>query len=350
MFRHSSRRRSSRSLFPALLVIGALVLDVAAAKAEEPIVLKLATIAPDGTPWAETMAAYKKRVEAESKGRVRIKAFLGGTLGDENSTVAETRRGTIALWGGSTAALGSVVPEMQLLELPYLFHDEAEADYILDEVLFEDFKKLLESRGYVLLFWAENGYRSVGSKHGFVKSLDDLKGRKFRSQESSVHLDTYRALGASPVPISATEVLSALQTGVVDGFDNTPLFAFAASWYQGVKYYTVTNHIYQPAAVLISKKVFDELPADLQKIVVGDSRRQAKEGRVGVRALTPYLIQNFENAKVAVHHSTAAEKAAFAKATLPVHQQFVKGEGKSAAKMYEKAMKALEARRAKAKK
>lgn len=350
MYRYPSRRRSSRSLLPALLVIAALVFDAAAAKAEEPITLRLATIAPEGTPWAETMAAYKKRVEAESKGRLRVRSFLGGTLGDENSTVAEARRGTIALWGGSTAALGSVVPEMQLLELPYLFHNEAEADHILDDVLFEDFKKLLEARGYVLLFWAENGYRSLGTKHGFVKSLDDVKGRKFRSQESSVHLDTYRTMGASPVPISATEVLSSLQTGVVDGFDNTPLFSFAASWYQGVKYYTVTDHIYQPGIVLMSKRVFDQLPADLQKIVVGDSRKQAVEGRVGVRALTPFLIQNFENAKVAVHHSTPAEKAAFAKATLPVHERFIKGEGKSAAAMYEKARKALEKRRAQAKK
>lgn len=349
MFRHQPRRQS-RSVFPVVLVAAALLFDIAAARADEPITLRLATIAPEGTPWAETMDRFKKRVEAESNGRLRLRAFLGGTLGDENSTVAETRRGTIALWGGSTGALGSVVPEMQMLELPYLFHNEAEADYILDEVLFDDFKKLLEARGFILLFWAENGYQSVGSKHGFVKSPGDFAGRKFRSQESSVHLNTFRALGAMPVPISATEVLSSLQTGVVDGFANTPLFAFAASWYQGVKYYTVTNHVYQPAAVLMSKRVYDTLPPDLQKILIGDSRKQAQEGRVGVRALTPYLIQNFENAKVAVHHSTDAEKAAFAKATLPVHEQFIKGEGKSAAPLYEKARKALEARRAAARK
>lgn len=347
MYIPPSSRRRSRSVLPALLVLSALIFDVAAANAEETITLRLATIAPDGTPWAETMERFKKRVESESKGRLRVRAFMGGTLGDENSTVAETRRGNVALWGGSTAALGSVVPEMQLLELPYLFRDEKEADYVLDEVLFEDFQKVLESRGYILLFWADNGYQSIGSKHGFVKTLADFQGRKFRSQESSVHLDTFRSLGAMPVPISATEVLSALQTGVVDGFSNTPLFSFAASWYQGIQYFTVTNHIYQPAVVLMSKRVFDTLPPDLQKIVRGDPLKQAREGRVGVRALTPLLLKNFENAKISVYHLSDEERAAFAKSTEPVHERFIKGEGKSAAAMYEKAKKALEARRAK---
>lgn len=319
------------------------------AHANDVLTLKLATVAPDGTPWAEQMQQYKARVEKESGGKIKVKPFYGGTLGDENSTVAETRRGSIGMWGGSTAALGSVVPELQMLELPYLFQSASEADYILDEVLHDDLKKLLADRGYVLAFWAENGYRSFGSKFGCIKAPADLKGRKMRSQESSVHLDTYRGIGASPVPIPVTEVLTSLQTGVVDGFDNTPLFAFAASWYQGVKFYSVTDHIYQPAAVLISKKVFDTASPELQKILLGDARKQAVDGRVGVRALTPYLLENFSAAKVQVCKLSDAEKGEFAKATLPVHKQFTEGEGKAAAGLYLKARKALDELRAKKK-
>jgi TRAP-type transport system periplasmic protein len=326
--------------------LAAVLLAAPAARAQAPVTLKLATVAPDGTPWAEQLQAYKQRVESESKGRIKVKAFMGGTLGDENSTVSETRRGSISMWGGSTGALGSIVPELQMLELPYLFQSDAEADHVLDEVLFEDLSKLLADRGFILAFWAENGYRSFGSKHGFIKTPADLKGRKMRSQESSVHLETYRALQASPVPIPVTEVLTGLQTGVVDGFDNTPLFAFAASWYQGVKFYTVSNHIYQPGAVLISKKIFDELPADLQKLLIGDPKAQAVEGRVGVRALTPYLLANFENAKVGVYHQTEAERAEFAKIAPAVHRKFLEGEGKNAKPMYDKAVKALEKLRA----
>ena len=333
----------------ATFALAALLCAFQAARAEEPVVLKLATVAPDGTPWAEQMQTYRKRIEKESGGRLKVKAFMGGTLGDENATVSETRRGTIAMWGGSTGALGSVVPELQMLELPYLFQSAEEADYILDDVLFEDFKKILADRGYVLAFWAENGYQGMGTKFGCVSSPKDFSGRKMRSQESSVHLETFRALGASPVPIPVTEVLTGLQTGVVDGFSNTPLFSFAASWYQGIKHYTVTEHIYQPAAILISKKVFDGLSPDLQKIVLGDAKQQAVEGRVGVRALTPYLLQNFTNAKIEVCKLDAAQKAEFAKLAKPVHEKYLSAEGKAARPLYEKAMKALAAFRAKKK-
>ena len=102
-----------------------------------------------------------------------------------------------------------------------------------------------------------------------------------RSQESLVHLETYRALGALPQPIAVTEVLPALQTGVVDGFDNTPLYTFAASWHLAIKHFTLSEHIYQPGAVLVSKKEFDKLPADLQKVLTADLDDITRKGRDG---------------------------------------------------------------------
>jgi TRAP-type C4-dicarboxylate transport system substrate-binding protein len=103
--------------------------------ADAPMTLKLATVAPEGTPWAEQLKAYRQQVEAATKGRVRVKAFLGGALGDENQTVGECRRGAIPLWGGSLGALASSVPELSVLELPYLFRTAGEADKVLDGAL-----------------------------------------------------------------------------------------------------------------------------------------------------------------------------------------------------------------------
>lgn len=330
----------------ALLALLALALP---ARAEVPIVAKLATVAPDGTPWSEQLNEYKKRAEAAAGGRLKLKTYLGGALGDENVTVSECKRGAIQLWGGSTGALASVVPELSVLELPYLFQSLEEADYILDEVLFDDLKKLLAERGFVLLFWAENGHRSFGTKFGPVKTPDALTGKKMRSQESEVHVEMYRALGASPVPIAVTEVLSALQTGVVDGFDNTPLFAFAASWYQGIQHYTLTEHIYQPGVVVASKKWFDGLPEDLRKGIASDPKAEAKQGRAGVRAIAPMLVDNFKNAGIQVHTISAEQRAAFAKATQKAHAAFVKAKGKSVAHLVDKTRKALAAHRAKKK-
>jgi tripartite ATP-independent transporter DctP family solute receptor len=315
---------SSRRTFSKGLVLGAAALARPARAADAPVVLKVASVAPEGTPWAEQLATYKQKVESESKGRIKLKPFLGGALGDENQTVAECRRGAIAMWGGTTGALATSVPEISVLELPYLFRDAAQADHVLDEVLRDELKARLAARGFVPIFWSENGFRSFGTKWGPVHGPADLKGHKMRSQESLVHLETYRALGALPQPIAVTEVLPALQTGVVDGFDNTPLYTFAASWHLGIKHFTVSEHIYQPGLVLASKKEFDKLPADLQKILTSDLGKLTAEGRTAVREMGPLLLQNFTGAKIPVYRPTAAERASLAKATAQVQDAYVK--------------------------
>jgi tripartite ATP-independent transporter DctP family solute receptor len=320
----SSRRASRRRWLTGAGALAAGTLLPRRVRAAEPITLKLASVAPEGTPWAEQLAAYKQKVEAEAGGRLKIKPFLGGALGDENQTVGECRRGAIALWGGTTGALATSVPEISVLELPYLFRDAAQADHVLDDVLGEELKKRLAARGFVPLFWSENGFRSFGTKWAPVKTPADLKGHKMRSQESLVHLEMYRALGALPQPIATTEVLPALQTGVVDGFDQTPLYTFAASWHLAIKYYTLSEHIYQPGLVLASKKEFDKLPGDLQKVLTADVGKITRDGRAAVREMAPLLVQNFSGAKIPVYTPSAAERAAFAKATASVYDTYVK--------------------------
>jgi tripartite ATP-independent transporter DctP family solute receptor len=302
-------------------VAGALV--PRRARAAE-ITFKLATVAPEGTPWADQLLRLKKKVEAETGGRLRIKPFLGGALGDENQTVAECRRGALAMWGGTTGALATSVPDISTLELPYLFRDAAQADHVLDKVLGDELRRRLAARGFVLVLWAENGFRSFGTKWGPVKVPADLKGHKMRSQESIVHLETYRALGALPQPIAVTEVLPALQTGVVDGFDNTPLYTFAASWHLAIKHFTLSEHIYQPGCVIVSKKEFDKLAPDLRKALTTGLEALTNEGRAAVREMAPLLVQNFTNAKIPVYRPSAAERAAFVKATAVVYERYAK--------------------------
>src|SRR6185295_4099636 len=122
----SCRRRPMTSFSRRKLLAGAAATVVARRALAEPITLKLASVAPDRTPWAEQLTAYKQKVEAEAKGRLKIKPFLGGALGDESQTVGECRRGAIALWGGTTGALATSVPEISVLELPYLFRDASQ--------------------------------------------------------------------------------------------------------------------------------------------------------------------------------------------------------------------------------
>ncbi len=302
------------------------------ARADEPeFVMNVATVAPPGTPWAQQLNKLKKDIKKKSEGRIKVKTFLGGAKGAEIESVEDVKRGSMQVYGGSAGALSSAVPEIGVLELPYLFKDIETADKVLDDVIREDLDALLEKRGFKLMFFTENGYRSIGSTFP-ISSPADLKGKKMRSQESDIHLDTWRAMGASPVPIAVTEVSSALQTGVVDGFDNTPLFSFAASWHQAISHFTLTNHIYQPGIVVISKKWYDSLPADLQTLVLGDYESLSKKGRRGVRAIAPMLVENFVNAGIEVKKLSSSERSAFAAKAGEVQDKWRKGasaEGKA---------------------
>ncbi len=295
----------------AATLLAALPLIVQPADAQEVSTLKIATVAPEGTPWADGLTQYKAQVESESGKRMVVRTFLGGVLGDENESVQACQRGQIQGVGASTGAIASIVPELAVLELPYLFRTAEEADYVLDKVIVQTVEKAFRDRGLVLGFWTENGYRTFGSNWGPVKSPADLKGHKMRSQEHELHLQMYRSFGASPVPIPVTEVLTSMQTGVIDGWDNTPLFAFAAQWTSATKYLSLTNHIYQPAAIVFNKAWFDALPADLQAIVLKARTGLAPKMRKEIRALNPILIQNLSEMKVTVYKPTAAELATF---------------------------------------
>ena len=318
-----------RSLFAALAI--AFFMNTPTAKAADAeYVIKFGTVAPEGTPWAMQLRAIKKRVETESKGRIKFKLFLGGTLGGEVEMVRSTRRGRLQGFGGSTAAMaeGAGIDQMMLFELPFFFESFEEADYIADKVVQKDFEKILDKKGFVFAHWNENGWRNFGTKAKPIHTVDDLRSMKMRSQEAPTHLAMYKALGVQAESLPVPEVLGALQTGMVDGFDNTPLFSSATGWYEGVKHYTISQHIYQPAIVVYNKKFLAKLPEDLRKIVIGDTQAETREARNNVRAMRTELLQNFRESGIAVYEMTPAERALFEKACAGVPKQFEKKIGK----------------------
>lgn len=286
------------------------------------LTLKFATVASPGTPWAEHANRIKKRVKKRTNGRVKIKLYLGGVLGGENSTASRCHRGGIAGWFGTAGALASIVPDLAALELPYLFPDLGTVDDILDNKIKTDVAQKLQKAGFKLLFFSENGYRSIGSDFGFIKRSEDLKGKKMRSQQLDVHQNTWRALGASPLPIPVTETLTLLRSTALDGFDNTPLCTFAASWQLAITHFTLTRHCYQPALAVMHLDTWKGLSKAVKKSIQGDANAESAFGREGVRAIRQQLIENFVSAGIQVHESTTSELQAFISATRPTHKQF----------------------------
>ncbi len=313
------------------------------AQQENEFKMKIATVAPKRTPWGDLLRRYKKKVRKHSNKRIKVKLFLDGRKGNEQSIVRQVFKGTVQFGGVSVGAMATLVKDIDILELPYLFDSYAEADRVLDAVR-PIINEMLKTKGFRLVMLSENGFRSFGTKDGFIKKPSDLKAVKMRSQESEVHLATYRALGAEPVAISVGEVMSSLQTGVVSGFDNTPLFTQAVSWHQAIKYYTLTEHIYQPALLFVNSDWYDKLPPEVQKAVDSPELYAGleKKGRKAVRSLNGPLLKNFEKPSVGVkvYKLTAAEKQVFKDATRGVWKKRVGKAGPLGKKLFKAIMAA----------
>lgn len=300
----------ARLLLAPLFLVAAMG-ATSPARADGPFVLKIATQAPDGTPWATLLQDYKAAVEAASKGRIKVSIWLGGQKGDENETVRNTGTGALQGVAASTGALATLVPELNMLEIPFTFKSFGEADWVLDKVLTDPMSKLFKDRGLVLGFWSENGFRHFGSTFP-ISSPADLAGKKMRSQESKVHTWMWEKFGAAFQAIPTTEVLTALTNKNVDGFDQTLLFALAAKWHKPMKYITLSAHVYQPAAVVFNAAWFGTLPADLQKVLLDEGHKLVTGGREAIRAMNKDLIDLVKKDNVQVVKLTEDQRKAFA--------------------------------------
>jgi TRAP-type C4-dicarboxylate transport system substrate-binding protein len=316
-------------------VVFALTLSLAIAgplpAQDSEFTLEVGTVAPSGSPWAEQLKRFRKEVETRTGGRVDVKLRLG--RGNERSLARRVQMGSMQAFAGSVGGMSSIVREVNVIESPYLFEDFEAADKALDDPgVKAQMKKILESRGLIFGIWSENGYRSYFSRRP-IRKPGDMKGVRFRSQESLVHVETYRAFGATPVPIDVANTLMSVQTGVVDGFDNTPLFAMAGSWYQGLqegeRHLFLSRHCYQPALLAYSKKWFDDLPEDVQVVLTTIPQELSDWGRSQVRKVEPILIKNLARYGYEVYDPSPKELEPFKEKQKKVPDRVAKEMGAS---------------------
>ncbi len=330
----------------AALALGGLAVALpSATEAAAPHEMNLGSLAPEGTPWRAMLDRIETEVETGSNGRINVIIRPPGLMA-EVEMVRETRSGE-RLQGAAvtTAALaeGGNVPLLQLVELPFLFDTIGEADKLLDEVLWDDFSSLLERRGFKLVLWSENGWRSFGTKDKPVKAPADLKGLKMRAQESDVHMAMYKAFGANAVQKPMTEVLTSLQGGVIDGLDNTPLYTLSGGLAEPLDYFTKTEHIYQPAAAVYSRRWFSQLEPDLQALVMS-VKKHTDSARKEIRSEGEAIEALFPQMGLEVVELTAEERTAFKTLARSMHRGFAGGlEGGTA--LYDKIDKALQGMR-----
>ncbi len=243
----------------------ALLLCLASAvRAEQPRVIKFATLAPEGSTWMKVMGALNAELQEKTGGRLKLKMYAGGVSGDEKDVVKKIRAGQLHAAGFTGVGLGEIAPETRVLDAPWLFRDSAEVDHVT-KTFDKELRSAIDKGGYVLLGWTELGFVYVFSKKPIEGPADMRKSKMWVWEGDPIAQAVYGALEVSPIPLSIVDVLSSLETGRVDAVYGPPMGVIALQWF------TRTKHIYSvpiadaAGAVLLSKKLFDELPEDLRK-------------------------------------------------------------------------------------
>jgi tripartite ATP-independent transporter DctP family solute receptor len=207
-----------------------------------------------------------------SGGKMKLRAMGGAALGPDTQMQQALIGGAQEMMVGSTATLIGISKEMALWDTPFLISSAREADALLDDPVGDKVRAKLEEKGLVGLVYWENGFRNVTNNKRAVTKLEDLDGIKLRVMQNNVFLDSFKALGANAVPLPYSELFTALETKAVDGQENPYNTILSAKFYEVQKYLTVTNHVYSPWIVLVSKKYWDGLSRDeravLQKAAV----------------------------------------------------------------------------------
>lgn len=238
--------------------------------------IKVATIAPDGSTWVNVLREYDAQIRKESNGRLGFKIYAGGVAGDEIDVLKKIRIGQYQAGGFTGVGIGEIAPNLRILDSPFLFKSYDEVDYIYEKFS-DEFEKEIEKGGFVLLGWTEVGFVYTFTKTP-IYGIDDLKKLKMWAwQGDPIAEAAYKAIGITPVPLSVTEVFTSLQTGLIDGVYGPPLAILATQWFTRVKYMHNVPLANASGALLISKKYFDSLPKDLQEILLRNGRKYMRK-------------------------------------------------------------------------
>ena len=297
----------------------ALVLSTPAL-AQKPIVIQFSHVVTPDTPKGKAAEYFKKLAEERTKGKVKVDVFPNSQLYKDKEELEALQLGSVQMLAPSLAKFGPLgMREFEVFDLPYIFHDYGDLHKVTQGPIGTALLKRLEAKGIVGLAYWDNGFREMTANKPLAKP-EDVKGLKMRIQSSKVLDAQMRALRAIPQVMAFSEVYQALQTGVVDGTENTISNIYTQKMHEVQKFLTLSDHGYIGYAVIVNKKFWDGLPPDLRTTLEGamkdatehanhiakqenDSAHEAikKSGKTTIIALTP------------------AEKLAWKKVLVPVH-------------------------------
>ncbi|HTH08661.1 MAG TPA: TRAP transporter substrate-binding protein [Acidovorax sp.] len=308
------------ALAASAAAVAALTLLSPAAQAQS-MVLKAADVHPAGYPNVVAVENMGKKLEAATQGRLKIQTFPGGVLGGEKEMIEQTQFGAINILRTSLGPVGTVVPEVNVFNMPFVFRSQDHMRAVIDGPIGDELLAKISASPakLVAIGWMDGGSRSLYTKKP-VRTPADLKGQKVRMMGNPLFVDTMNAMGGNGISMGYGEVFTALQTGVVDGAENNAPSFFTSNHYNtGAKYYTQTNHLIIPELLVVSKVTWDKLSKDDQALL----KKLGREAQMEQRALWDKSVEDYTaKLKAAGVEFINVDTKAFYDATAPVRAKY----------------------------
>jgi TRAP-type transport system periplasmic protein len=250
---------------------------------------------------------FAEAVEKNSGGKMKVRAIGAAALGPDTQMQQALVGGAQEMMVGSTATLVGITKEMALWDTPFLFANAKEADAVLDGPIGQKVMDKLQDKGLVGLAYWENGFRNLTNTKRPVTKLEDLSGIKLRVMQNNVYLDSFKLLGANAVPLPFSELFSALETNTVDGQENPFNTILSSKFYEVQKYLSITNHVYSPWVVLVSKKWWDQLSKVEHKVLLDAAKASRDFERKDTREEAVKALADLKAKGMQINEVSAAE-------------------------------------------
>jgi tripartite ATP-independent transporter DctP family solute receptor len=237
-------------------------------------VIKIGYATTNTSHYGVGSTVFCDEIEKGTQGRYKCQQFPNSALGGEREMIEAVQLGTLDLVNTSTGPVGNFVPEVKIVDIPFLFRDYDHARRVLDGPIGQDLLTKFPSKGLVALAWTENGFRHMTNNKRAIVKPADASGLKMRTMENKVHMDGYKAFGIQPTPMAFPEVYGALQQGTVDGQENPIPVILASKFAQVQKHLSLTGHVYSPALIITSPRLMGRL-SDADKKVFYEAAHKA---------------------------------------------------------------------------
>jgi C4-dicarboxylate-binding protein DctP len=295
---------------------------VGPAAAQSPIVIKFSHVVAADTPKGKAAEKFKELAEKYSNGKVKVEVYPNSTLYKDKEELEALQLGAVQMLAPSNSKFGPIgIREFEVFDLPYILPDLATLRKVTDGPLGARLLKLLDSKGMTGLAYWDNGFKQMSANKKLV-APSDYKGLKFRIQSSKVLEAQFRTLGAIPQVMAFSDVYQALQTGVVDGQENTWSNMYTQKMHEVQKYATVTNHGYIGYVVVVNKKFWDGLPADVREACAKAMKEATDFGNNQSAKENDDALQDIKKSgKTEIITLTAEQNEAMRKAMMPVYKE-----------------------------